>query len=49
MITELTKLLSGRGLATNKECRNPVLSTGVTASIHQAIGVYMHWVILEID
>ena len=32
-----------------KECRNPVLSTGVAPTIHQAIGVYMHWVILGME
>ena len=42
-------LLSGRRLTDSKECRNPVLSTGVAPTIHQAMGIYMHRVILRME
>ena len=33
----------------NKRCRNPLLYIGAAPIIHQAIGVYMHWVILVME
>ena len=33
----------------NKEYRNPALYTEVAPTIHQALGVYMHWVILRME
>ena len=42
-------LLRGRRLAHNKECRNPASYIGIALTIHQAIGVYMHWVILGME
>ena len=48
MINELTLLLSGRGRS-NKGCCNPVLYMEVAPTIHQAISVYMRWVILGME
>ena len=44
-------LLSGPWTRSMKECRNPVLDIEVapTCTIHQAIGVYMHWAILGME
>ena len=33
-------------IAHNKGCRNPASYIGIALTIHQAVGVYMHWVIL---
>ena len=48
MTYELLWLLSGREIRLNKGCRNPVFAE-VANTIHQAIGVYMHWVILGME
>ena len=49
MTNELTMRLSGRGLAQIRDAA--ILSYGYRwhNTIHQAIGVYMHWVILGMD
>ena len=49
MINELTILLRGCGLAQLKDAA--ILSYGYRwhNTIHQAIGVYMHWVILGME
>ena len=46
---KLTMLLSGRGLAQPRDAA--ILSYGYRwhSTIHQAIGVYMHWVILRME
>ena len=46
---ELTILLRGRQLAHNKECLNPASYIGVALTIHQAIAVYLHWIILGME
>ena len=49
MTNELTMLLSGHGLAQIRDAA--ILSYGYRwhNTIHQAIGVYMHWVILGME
>ena len=49
MTSELTMLLSGRGLAQIRDAA--ILSYGYRLhnTIHQAIGVHMHWVILGME
>ena len=49
MTNELTMLLNGRGLAQIRSA--VILSYGYRwhNTIHQAIGVYMHWVILGME
>ena len=49
MITELTMLLSGRGLAQRRDAAILPYLLGVALTIRQAIGVYMHWVILGLE
>ena len=49
MITKLTMLLSGRGLI---QIRDAAILSYIYRwhnTIHQAIGVYMHWVILGME
>ena len=49
MTNELTMLLSGRGLAQISDAT--ILSYGYRwyNTIHQAIGIYMHWEILGME
>ena len=49
MINKLTMLLSGRGLSRIRDAAILCFNIEVEPTIHQAIGVYMPWVILGME